>query len=295
MLVHPRRLFVYWIQDDSLEKLIASAGGPAQLRLEASIAGGPFAKIDQCEFDFRAPGWYLALGQSDCRVRVSLGVLAGGIFRPLLLSNEVRVPREKPGGEQETWQDLRDLRKHRGAGQGGSSPSGKGLWEGTVRQSAAGARGSAPLATGRPVLGYLAMVLHAHLPFVRHPEREYFLEEHWLFEAITETYLPILEMLEHLSRDQVPARLTMSLTPTLMAMLRDKVLTEKYARHLDRMCELARREMGRTRKEAEFYSTAGFYQDRLQRFRTMFHEEYRKDLVSQFARLEEEGVLEIIG
>ena len=36
--------------------------------------------------------------------------------------------------------------------------------------------------------GYLSLVLHAHLPFVRHPEHERFLEEDWLFEAITETY-----------------------------------------------------------------------------------------------------------
>ena len=32
--------------------------------------------------------------------------------------------------------------------------------------------------------GYLSIVLHAHLPFVRHPEHERFLEENWLFEAI---------------------------------------------------------------------------------------------------------------
>ena len=36
--------------------------------------------------------------------------------------------------------------------------------------------------------GYFSIVLHAHLPFVRHPEHEKFLEENWLFEAITETY-----------------------------------------------------------------------------------------------------------
>ena len=38
--------------------------------------------------------------------------------------------------------------------------------------------------------GYLALVLHAHLPYVRHPEHPQFLEEDWLYEAITETYLP---------------------------------------------------------------------------------------------------------
>ncbi len=293
MLVHPRRLFLYWIKDDALEKSIAAGTGTARLRLETSIAGEPFSEADQCEFDFRSPGWYLPLGQSDCRVRVSLGMEEGGSFRSLLLSNEVRIPRERPGGEQETWQDVWDLRRSRSPARGGSSPSGKEPWDGTALPLATVGRASA--APVPSTLGYLAMVLHAHLPFVRHPEREYFLEEHWLFEAITETYLPILDLLGHLSRDHVLARLTMSLTPTLMAMLRDSLLIEKYSRHLDRMCELAGREVARTRREAGFASTAGFYQDRLLRFRSMFHEEYRKDLVSQFARLEEEGVLEIIG
>ena len=37
--------------------------------------------------------------------------------------------------------------------------------------------------------GYLAIVLHAHLPFVRHPEAPSYMEEEWFFEAITETYV----------------------------------------------------------------------------------------------------------
>ena len=46
--------------------------------------------------------------------------------------------------------------------------------------------------------GYLSLILHAHLPFVRHPEHEDFLEECWLFEAITETYIPLLRCFERL-------------------------------------------------------------------------------------------------
>ncbi|HXX41198.1 MAG TPA: DUF1957 domain-containing protein, partial [Chthoniobacterales bacterium] len=60
--------------------------------------------------------------------------------------------------------------------------------------------------------GSLALILHAHLPFVRHPEHEHFLEEDWLFEAITETYIPLLQMMQRLLRDRVPFKLTMSLT-----------------------------------------------------------------------------------
>ena len=60
--------------------------------------------------------------------------------------------------------------------------------------------------------GYLALILHAHLPFVRHPEHDEFLEEDWLFEAITESYLPLLGMMERLVRDGVPFKLTSKIT-----------------------------------------------------------------------------------
>src|SRR5712691_1206187 len=95
--------------------------------------------------------------------------------------------------------------------------------------------------------GYLSFVLHAHLPFVRHPEHEDFLEEDWLYEAITETYIPLLWVLEGLVRDDIDFRLTMSLTPPLISMLNDDLLQRRYTRHLDLLCELAEKEVERTR------------------------------------------------
>ena len=47
-------------------------------------------------------------------------------------------------------------------------------------------------------LGLLSIVLHAHLPFVRHPEYPEYLEEDWLFEAISETYVPLLYVFQSL-------------------------------------------------------------------------------------------------
>ena len=60
--------------------------------------------------------------------------------------------------------------------------------------------------------GYLSLVLHAHLPFVRHPEHARFLEESWLFEAITETYVPLLLVLNGWQRDSLNAPLTLTLS-----------------------------------------------------------------------------------
>jgi len=76
-------------------------------------------------------------------------------------------------------------------------------------------------------------VLHAHLPFVRHPEHSEFLEERWLFEAMTESYLPLLDRCSAPRDEQVPFRLTMSITPTLLAMLSDPLLQTRYVKHLE--------------------------------------------------------------
>src|SRR5512140_417638 len=89
------------------------------------------------------------------------------------------------------------------------------------------------------VLGYVSLHLHAHLPFVRHPEYQDFLEEDWLYEAISETYLPLLKIFDRLTDEGIPFRISMTMTPPLVAMLRDELLMGRYAKRLDALCELA--------------------------------------------------------
>ena len=96
---------------------------------------------------------------------------------------------------------------------------------------------------GRPIphaAGYLALVLHAHLPFVRHPEDPTVMEEQWLYEAITGTYLPLLQMFEGLVADGVPYRCTVSLSAPLIAML-DRRPPEGALRRAPRRADRARR------------------------------------------------------
>ena len=82
--------------------------------------------------------------------------------------------------------------------------------------------------------GLLALVLHAHLPFVRHPEYPEFLEEDWLYEAISETYIPLLTVFSNLVNDGVRCRVTMTVTPTLAEMLADPLLQDRYEKHLNK-------------------------------------------------------------
>lgn len=142
--------------------------------------------------------------------------------------------------------------------------------------------------------GFLALVLHTHLPFVRHPEHEEFLEERWFFEAITETYLPLLERFQRLGNDQVPFRITMSFTPTLLAMLSDGLLQARYLRHLEKLIELSAKEIERTRWTAPFHRLALFYHHRFTTARQQFVDSYRRNLIQPFRELSERGLLEPI-
>lgn len=87
--------------------------------------------------------------------------------------------------------------------------------------------------------GHFSLVLHAHLPFVRHPEHEVFLEERWLFEAVAGCYLPLLDVFERLAADGVPYRVTISFSPTLVAMLDDDLLRRRCRAWLQSRCAAA--------------------------------------------------------
>jgi 1,4-alpha-glucan branching enzyme len=141
--------------------------------------------------------------------------------------------------------------------------------------------------------GYLCMVLHGHLPFVRHPDHDDFLEEDWLYEAITETYIPLINVFEKLSDDGVNFRITMTLSPTLISMLSDPLLCGRYLRHINRLIELAHKEIERTAWQPDFQRLAIMYLNTFCRARDTF-EKYKHNLVTAFKNFQDMGKLEII-
>ena len=152
-------------------------------------------------------------------------------------------------------------------------------------------KAESPADTGK---GYLALVLHAHLPFVRHPEYEDALEENWLYEGITETYIPLLLMMDDLVDRGVDFRLTVSISPTLASMLIDPLLQYRYQRRLERLIALARKETKRTKAEPGFNALARMYFHRLVQVREAFIKRYDRDLIRAFRRMQKLGKAEII-
>jgi 1,4-alpha-glucan branching enzyme len=141
--------------------------------------------------------------------------------------------------------------------------------------------------------GYLCLVLHSHLPYVRHPEHEDFLEEDWLYEAITETYIPLILVFEKLLDDRIDFRITMTLSPTLLSMLGDPLLQERYIKHINKLIELAHREIERTSWQPAFQGLATMYLNQFFRARETF-ERYNRNLVSAFKNFQDSGKMEIV-
>ena len=142
----------------------------------------------------------------------------------------------------------------------------------------------------------LAFVFNAHLPFVRHIEYPRFLEEDWLFEAMNESYLPLLRMMNRLMNEGIKFQLTFSLSPTLCAMLTDKMLQERFVGYLELHIELGEKEQERLCQEdnENALRTLEIYRRNLEQNLEDFENLYKRNILEGFKQLSELGYLELI-
>jgi 1,4-alpha-glucan branching enzyme len=136
-------------------------------------------------------------------------------------------------------------------------------------------------------VGDLALVLHAHLPYVRSSEPGS-LEEDWYFQALQECYLPLLAVLEAAAADpdQAP-RLTLGLSPTLLSLLSDQALNRRFVPWLDVRIALVDQAPPDQRQAAN--ALAGQLHGIKAQWRQV-----DGDLIARFRRLQQLGVLDLI-
>ena len=144
------------------------------------------------------------------------------------------------------------------------------------------------------IKGYVNFVLHAHLPYIHHPESEDYLEEEWLFEAISETYIPLLLNFKRLEEEHVDFRLTMTMSPPLLNMLDNKLLQERYIKYLNKHIELAEKEVKRTVYDSRLNNLSKYYLNRYTNDLHVFKDIYNCELIKGFKHFQDIGVLEII-
>ena len=115
------------------------------------------------------------------------------------------------------------------------------------------------------------------------------------FEAISDSYIPLLQMFERLSQEQVSFKIGLVLPPVLCSMLDDEKIQKLYVDFLDKRIALGKKEMTRFKDNEKALSIATSITEKNKELKKAFTENYQKNLVAQFAKFQKEGFVEILG
>ncbi|MCL2801784.1 MAG: DUF1957 domain-containing protein [Treponema sp.] len=144
----------------------------------------------------------------------------------------------------------------------------------------------------------ISFVLEAHLPFVREYNKEDLLseagEEGRFFECVSETLLPLLEVMHRLEADHVHFRIGLAISPLLCHMLSDEHLQKKYLYYMDKQIEFGQKELERTADNSELNKLSQFYYNQTVDRRITFTEKYEKNILKAFDYFRRRGKLEIL-
>lgn len=95
--------------------------------------------------------------------------------------------------------------------------------------------------SGVSVIANFMLVLHNHMPYVKHHGRKP-LGETWLFEAMAETYIPFIQTWSRLTAENISAPVVLSFSPTLLEQLSSKYIQKEFINYLKEREEAALRD-----------------------------------------------------
>ncbi len=120
------------------------------------------------------------------------------------------------------------------------------------------------------------------------------LETEYLFSAISDTYLPLLDMFETLDLDAIPFKLVLVLTPTLCTLLSDYDVQNRYIAWLDQLILLGEHELQLCLPDSPRFREAEACLSRVRKNRHNFTEVYKSDLLSAFRYYADRGSIELM-
>ena len=141
--------------------------------------------------------------------------------------------------------------------------------------------------------GAVAIVLHSHIPYVLGHDQ---LEEEWLFEAVAESYLPLLQGFRGLIAQNLAPQVTLGLTPVLLEQLADPRFGPRFVSYLERKTWAAwddQRTFG-ARNEAELARVAGLWASYYQHTGRFFQHDLAADIIGGFRQLQTAAGVEML-
>lgn len=114
-----------------------------------------------------------------------------------------------------------------------------------------------------------------------------------LFYAISQTYLPLLNMFANLESDGINFKLGLTITPSLCTLLTDPVVQQSYIEWLDKLILLGEAEIKKHEGNPETQELAKEYLRTCKRNKRDFVETFNQDILSKFAYYAHKGNIEL--
>ena len=141
----------------------------------------------------------------------------------------------------------------------------------------------------------LILILVAEQGYIRSTqERNFDAPNEILFNAISDTYLPLLNMLGRLEADGVPCKLGLVMSATVCSLLSDPQVQKQYVDFLDRRIAFGDQELERNGGNEALLAQTRDCLKKLQKDKIGFVDVYQENLVEQFRLYAQKGMLEII-
>lgn len=142
----------------------------------------------------------------------------------------------------------------------------------------------------------LAFLVIGHQGYIRHIEDEnaYGLENDILFSSISQTYLPLLDMLHRLESENLSFRISLVLSPTLCELLADPIVQQQYIEWLDKKICLGEKELVRCAENPELLKNVKNCLLKAKKNKEDFTEKYNQNLLKEFSDFAQKGFLELL-
>ena len=142
----------------------------------------------------------------------------------------------------------------------------------------------------------LILLLTAEQAFIHNfnAKENFVYEDSVLFSAISNSYLPLLNMFRRLEGEGVPFKLGLVLSTPLCTLLAHKSTKKKYVAWLDKMQKLGEEELERHAGEEDVLRNVRHCLQAVQKNKEDFEETYEGDLLKAFKSFADKGFLELI-
>ncbi|HVN72829.1 MAG TPA: 1,4-alpha-glucan branching protein domain-containing protein [Desulfomonilia bacterium] len=141
--------------------------------------------------------------------------------------------------------------------------------------------------------GVFALMLHSHIPYCR-KSGVWPAGEEWLFEAMNETYIPLLRMLRTLHLDGISPRIMIGLVPILMEQLSDGYMKDRFCAYMEDKIKRARNDILRFQADTARSAVARYWLEIFESNYEAYTADFYRDILGTLKWLQDEGAIEVL-